>query len=73
MFDKRARLLYYNMSGDGQITSKKVIDRKNAIKNYFKETDLFCLSMDEIRERIAKIKQGEDALLESDTEISIDF
>jgi hypothetical protein len=55
MFDKRARCLYYKLNEEKLPMSKTVVERTTRLKIFFKETDIFSLNMDQLKQKIMEI------------------
>ncbi len=56
MFDKRARCLFYRLQEQEQKPKSKTIERTERLKDFFKETDLFNYTMDQIKKKVSEIK-----------------
>ncbi len=55
MFDKRARCLYYKLNEEKLPKSKTEAERTTRLKIFFKETDIFSLNMDQLKQKIMEI------------------
>ncbi len=56
MFDKRTRCLFYRLQEQEQKPKSKTIERNERLKDFFKETDLFNYTMDQIKKKVLEIK-----------------
>ncbi len=55
MFEKRARCLYYKLNGEKRPVSKTEMERTARLKAFFKDTDIYSINMDELKQKITEI------------------